>query len=81
MYEESGSCIKPQVRFFRPDYRQLQRLYVIGLMGEICPPNTGLSNSQYITLSEESGSEGLRSPWPSWPATLLCMPTFLVQNS
>lgn len=35
---------------------------MVGLMGEICPPNTRLSNSQYITLSEESCSKGLRPP-------------------
>lgn len=81
IYEEAGSCIKTQMRFFRPDCRQLQRLYVIGFTGKICTPNTRLSDSQYITLSEQSCNKGLRSPWPAWPAMLLCIWALLIQNS
>ena len=42
---------------------QLQRLYVTGLTGEICPPHTRPRHSQCTAGSEGNCSQGLRLQW------------------
>lgn len=51
--------------FFRPDHRQLQRLYLADFVEEGCLPASDLVHSQCTEVSEGSFSQRLRCPGPS----------------
>lgn len=60
----------------RPDHRQLQSLYLAGLVGNAVLSILGLVYSQCISIPERSFSQGLK---PFWPARLLCILAILAQ--
>lgn len=61
---------------FKPDHRQLQSLYLAGLVGNAALSILGLVYNQCINVSERSFSQGLK---PFWPARLLCTLAILAQ--
>lgn len=60
--------------FFRLNHRNTQRLYPAGLLGKAAFPIQDLRHSQYIEVSEESYSQGLRLPLARKALTQICIP-------
>lgn len=60
-----GSWTITHVRTFRPDYGQLQRLYLAGLRQETIPCTKELVHSQCEAVYDETCNQRLRLPgWP-----------------
>ena len=66
MYEESGFCLQTYVWFFRPNHRQLQRLYLAVLTGKAAFPTPESGHSQCTAGSEGSCRQGFRAPYLVW---------------
>lgn len=57
---ESGLWLKSYVRLFRPDHRQLWRLYLVGITEESCPPHTRFGVKPVHYNLWRSCNQGLR---------------------